>query len=286
MKEYPPSANLDTRQELVSATAQFYCEETKCKKHPGKMAMNVFFLPQDAFIQQLKKERVDNDVSQEEQEGIEFTTKNKSQVFINETVVGGIGGQVRQTRPDIVRTLGKRDVDVVTVKSILIHAFGHVNISKELYYFDPFSLRVPKEVGPINFMQIGEGFNLVGLKSDGSPFVLSGADEAMTELNGKIIGGTKDAYLGLIGEYTNGANMLDAIIKKANISSQEFTQYVSGELPKKSFLQKVGALKNPSQPDEKAALLALATIALHVDDLTSRSEAERGVEEWLGIRLR
>lgn len=283
---YPSIEKFDARKELILASAQFYCEQTLCKIKPEEMASNVFFVSPTRFIEEAEKDLAIK-LSNEEREDqlrtrVEMVNKeNKS--FINIDLHSRIIDEIKKSQPDVVRQLGNRDLITVFNKSLFFHLFSHMNQTKTVYSFDPFSLRgIPTKRGRINIPEMGrlEGFTFVG-RQDGTQIFIHGAKEAVTELTANILGRKTGAYLSLITEYNNGAGLIQMFNQKAGITDEEFLSYVNGTSSIKDFLRKWGSIKNSSVSEEKAALLGLVLIGLYTDGVIKYEDARRGAESYL-----
>lgn len=259
---------------VVLDTASFYCERTKCHKTPEEMAINVFFVGTEDFTRHLEGELGhklgEKERRQEEMTRLEITT-GQGQIFINERLFEEV---LRRPQDYLPLEATRR----VIAESLLIHAFSHVNSTKQEYKFSPFSLRI----GRIGVPELGtlRGFKLVGRQEDGRPYYLTGADEAITEFTARIIG-KEGRYISLVKNYSDGGDLIEQLNKRAGISSWEFLQYANGNFPQQKLLQRWGALKNHSSPDEKAAVMALAVIGLRAEGIFNKIQAVKAIEEIL-----
>ena len=283
--DYLNIPSFDPVNELTLAVAQFYCEETKCKKSPDEIKNSVFFLPENVFVQELERELGRNLTSsekqKEERERVEIVTRN-DRILVNRKAFTLFVETAISNQPRPVDDRQKKEIEAIVMKSVLLHAFSHVNGTKRAYDFSPFSLivnrvRVP-EIGRL------DGFKFIGRQESGQSFYIKGADEAITDLVAMIIGARTGVYISP-QQYSEGAGVVDQINRRAGILPGEFVRYANGELSQERFLQKWGALKNSSNPDRKAAIMALASIGLYVDGISRYEDMLSGVHAWLGVQL-
>lgn len=284
-KSYPDIPNFDPREELKLSTAQFYCEATKCKISPEEMANNISFVAPSRFLEEAQKD-VGRNYTQEE---IEFTLNTRLEMvnkdnksFINVDFYKRTLKELREHNPEAVRQLEPRDFETVVEKSLFIHIYSHMNQTEEMYSFDRFSLVIPSKDGPIKIPSINRlnGFTFEGVREDGSPVFINGAKEAITERTSVIIG-RKTSYISFASGYNDGAILVDMLNKKSGISDEEFLEYANGTRSIDELLGRWGAIKNPSKPDKKAAILALGSIGLYVDGIFSFDSAKESIEDWL-----
>lgn len=285
-RRYPTIEHFDPVKEMILATAQFYCEQTICRISPEETVSGTFFVDSEGFINQFQK-RVGRNLTEAEKERelrqrLEFVT-DTNQIFINEPFY-------QQLIHDFSRlpTRGQ-PVDIDTAmgftKSLFLHAFSHTNSTNERVSFEAFSIRLPRGIGA-NLTHL-EGFDIIGefIEGGAGPFYIKGAEEAKAELNAVIIGERSGGYLSIVPEYSAGLSLIKSVNRRANISDQEFLEYVSGDRPLREFLRRWGSLKNRFQPDEKAAVMALAVVGIRVQADIQHEEAIRAIENYLGIRL-
>lgn len=283
--DYPKVPNFDPLSELTLAAAQFYCEETKCKKSPSEIRKNVFFLSENVFLQELERELgrslTPSEKQKEESERVEIVTRD-SQILVNRKAFRLFVEAVIGDQPRPVDNRQKKEIEATVMKSMLFHAFSHISGTKRVYNFSPFSLTI----GRIRVPEIGrlEGFKFIGRQENREQFYIKGADEAITDLAAMTIGGRTGVYISP-QRYSEGAGIVQELNRRSGISRDEFLQYVNGEFPQEKLLQKWGALKNPLNPDEKAAILALASIGLYVDGIYRYEDMLSGVHAWLGVQL-
>ncbi|MBI2036459.1 hypothetical protein HYT17_02425, partial [Candidatus Microgenomates bacterium] len=262
-------------------------KQIDCNKTPEELAANVFFVPFEKFIQQLEKEFGESltaaEKTQERATRLEFTT-DSGQIFINAPLFADtVRGLNSLLSPGAIDQL-KNEINPrqAILETVLIHAFSHVVETKQEYKFAPFSLRV----GRIGVPEIGtlKGFKFIARQENGLPFLLL-SNEATTELVARTIGRKNGPYINFIENYVNGANLIQAVNKLAGISPQDFLQYTTGIRSQQELFQKWGALKNPNNPDEKGAVMALAAIGLHIHEATNYEDTKQLVEGSLGVKL-
>lgn len=282
-----PFLQIDAEKDLILETAQFFCQSINCNKTPEELADNVFFVPFEKFIQQLEKEFGESltvtEKAEERMGRLEFTT-DSGQVFINaqlfEDTVRGLNSFLSPRAIDQLKN--ETNPRQAILETVLIHAFSHVVEAKQKYKFAPFSLRVGK-IG-VPKIETLEGFEFTAQQENGRPFFLK-SNEATTELVARTIGRRNGLYIDLVENYTNGAEMIKAINKLAGIPPQDFLQYATGVRPQQELFQKWGSLRNPNNPDEKGAVMALAAIGLHIHRTTNYEGTKQLVESSLGVRL-
>lgn len=275
--------NLDPKNELVLAVAQFYCQQTQCLRSPEEMAKNVKFLDTFQFVNEFEKEEgrpltpAERDDARNKR--AEITTQDR-RVLFNVPLVEQLIEGYRLYNPALVARLGEADLEAKIYGSILFHAFTHANAARRQWQFDGFSTRIG-DVG-INFDKM-RGFQFEGRRENGQSFVIGGADEAMTELTARVIGERVSPYISFADRYGDGMDLIAQICRTAGISGAEFIRY-NNELPQEQLLNKWGALKDPANPDQKGAILALASIGLYVDGILSIEDAQKAIGQYLYTR--
>lgn len=284
---YPSIEKFDARKELILASAQFYCEQTKCKIKPEKMADSIFFVSPSQFIEEVEKD-FERKLSDEEREDQLKTrpeiVNRKNESFINKDLIDEFMEFAKRDNPEGVRQLGNLDFKTVYTKSLLFHIFSHMNQIDSVYSFSGFSLRgIRTKTRVINVPNIDrlEGFAFVGETEGKQSFYINGTHEAVTELTAITIGKKSGIYLSIVPRFNRGAMLIDMFNNRSGITDQEFLEYANGTRPIKDFLTKWGRLKNASMPDEKAAILALAHIGLFVDGFMEYQETRQDVENLL-----
>lgn len=284
-KSYPDIPNFDSREELKLATAQFYCEETNCAKDPKEMADNIFFVSPDRFLEEAQKD-VGRKYTQEEKESalntrLEIMNKHH-QSFINVDSYERNIKKLMENNPEVVSQLEPRDFKTVVEKSLFLHIYAHMNQTEEIYTFDGFSMTLPSKDGPIKVPNIDKlnGFTFEGVRKDGSPVFINGAKEAITEQTAIIIG-RETGYVSFGHRLHEGALLVDMLNKRSGITDEEFLEYANGARSLDDLFSRWGAIKNPSNPDKKAAILALAAIGLYVDGIFSFEDALVSIDTWL-----
>lgn len=280
----PKAREFDKTRALIQAVAQLYCQSIRCQATPEDLVSAVSFVSRDELIFHLEKEN-NRKFSEEEKRDeaasqLEVVTHyDGDRVLINDELFTQVLEDIRINQPEILQKLDGRDLPTVVLKSLLIHAFTHVNRSKDSLAFDGFSVKLPRSPGPINFDMM-DGFKIIGVQSDGLPAYMTGADEAITEYAAIVIGKEAGVYLSLVPEYHDGAVLVGIMNQRAGIRDEEYLQYVDGERPLEDFLARWGSLtQNSAIPKEKNAILILATIGLRVHNAISQQEARNAIEE-------
>lgn len=271
----------DSFAELTKATAEFFVSEVKSPLSAEKLAEGVHVLPIDEFVAQYeihqKKKLTPNEKQKLLKQQLEFTTSETTkEVFINAALFTTIVNEIRTNQPDFIRRLRGKTLDHVLFKSLLLHAFTHLHESQKEYTFPPFSLKLPGEPGPINFDRM-IGFTFVGETQDGRRIYINGLKEAATEITSKRLGGKVLPYITITEHYAHGEYALNSLNELAKISPEEFEKYRRGLTPLDEYLLKLGSLKNRTNPDRKAGVLALATIGLGTDLGESREKMQESM---------
>lgn len=267
--------NLD--REISIATAQFYCEQTKCNSSASQMAASVSYLGEDEFIDKLgietQKQYSKQDIS--EKEWLAFTTKNRDNIYIDQTLLYKVIQKINKTQPEIAKKLGKKDLEIVIKKSILIHEFTHRNLHPQFKTFSAFSLSLPSYDQPINFNQL-YGFEISGKSQDEKKvFYIEGGDEAVTERATQIIARKSESYIGVVQEFSSGASFVQQLNTKAGVTNDEFLKYLNGQLASEELVKKWG------KGDFKKGIMMLAAIGLNVQGFTSTKETQRFIDNIL-----
>lgn len=282
---YRDLGNLDPYRELPLAVAEFYCSQTRCLRSPSEMAKNVFFVDSNQFLAVFEKD-VGRTLSREEAEDVKTdkleTTTVGRQIFFNLPLLNDQFLGYRTHNPALVREFEGRGINLEAkvFDSILFHAYTHANSSRREFEFDPFSLSIKG-----SFIKFGKmkGFAFEGKNESGGSFFINGSDEAATELTARLIGARVSPYLISSDRYGEGMQLIADICVKASIPEEEFIRY-NNELPIEQLLARWGALKNPTNPDKKAAILTLAAIGLYVDGFTTLEGAQNAIQEFLFTR--
>lgn len=270
-------------QELTGAVAAFYCEQTKCLKDLKEMAANVSFLDSEKFLQELEKDegRV---LPPQEKEDKRVNLLEKAtisdQVLLNWPAIENYVRNLPIRQPEIRGQVAPADLKTVAVKSLLFHAFTHANAIEKTFEFESFSVEIGP-VGSINFNAM-RGFRFE-VEQNGRLGFINGVNEAFTELVARQIGLKTGIYLAPNERYARGANLLAEMTTRAGIGLTELIRY-NNELPVEQLLRKLGRLKNPANPDQQAAVLALSAVALYVDGSFSFDGAKGFIEKFLYSR--
>lgn len=268
------------RQELTGAVVAFYCEQTKCLRSPQEMAANVSVLDSEKFLQELEKDEGRVLPPQEREDKrvnlLEKTTIS-DQVLLNWPAVETYVRNLPIRQPEIRGQVAPADLKTVVVKSLLFHAFTHANAVERVFEFEPFSI----EIGPAGSIDFNamRGFRFE-VEQNGRRGFINGANEAFTELVARQIGLKTVIYLTANERYARGANLLAEMTTRAGLGPTELIRY-NNELPLEQLLGKLGRLKNPTNPDQDAAVLALSALALYVDGLFSFDNAKGLIEKFL-----
>lgn len=279
VKSFPSIREFDLNKEISLATAQFYCEQTKCNNPPEQMAASVLFVDENEFFQKLEidiqRKYSAEDLNKEKEKQLAFTTKNKDAIYINQTLLEKIIQELNASQPELAKQLGNKDLIIIIKKSLLVHEFAHKNLLPQSKTFPAFLIHLPGNDQSINFGQL-YGFEISGKSQDGKTvFYITGGDEAITERATQIIAENSRSYIGLIPEYTSGASFVNQLNAKSEIANNEFLKYASGELPSEELIKKWG------KGDFKKGLMVLAAIGLNAQGLTSVKETQGFIDDIL-----
>lgn len=293
LKRHPSFAEFDSRQELALASAEFYCEQTKCNVDPKQMAQNIFFVTPNKFLEEAQKDvnRVFTEAERNDQleTRLEMVNEKTGESFVNSDLLKQLVERAKQDSPDTAATLQRRNVDFETVyiKSLFFHVYAHMNQRKDTYTFSPFSMIVPTRTeGLIKVPRIGklEGFTFVGEREDGKPFYINGAKEGITERDAQIVGNRSGSYMTLTPDYRDVAGIIAQLNRMSGITDDEFLNIAHGHQDVKNMFQKWATL-NKNRPDEKTGVLALVAAGLQIDLGGSRAETLKSIAGFAGIRL-
>lgn len=274
-KQYPKFSDFDSTDEMIRASAQYYCSIVGCNFED--MLNRVSLVDTQRIIEEVEfdneRKLTDEEKRHYGEETVEMFSVKRGLILINKAHLN------RETDKFIVqRGSGKElegiDTSAVMLKSTLFHAYTHANAERKGFSFEP--ITVLSQV-PTIFDRLDEGFVFFGQRQNGVKVSLHGGNEAITEYISVAIG--QDTGLMVSGSaYTSGVRLVEILNIRAGITLEEFTSYYLGLKPKKELFRRWGALKNPQQPDENAALAALLTIGLRVDhpqDMTQEQAITR-----------
>lgn len=275
-KNYASIPDFQPKRELILASAQFYCQETKCKRPAKDITEDVYFLPPEEFLLKVEEElgrRANQWQDVYYRHSVLEITSQNGLIFINRNVLNNTITELKNF-PAITDALDGRDFEAVLLKSILFHSFAHANGSQEITNFPPFLL--PFSLGTPILIERMKGFRFVTRQADGTETFVGGANEAITELTATYLANRTGKYLspGGFGSYASGASFIAQLNKRAGISQEEFLLYAGGEFPVGDFFQRWGAIKNPSQPDKQAAIIAFSAIGSHVQGMINPEETQ------------
>lgn len=110
---------------------------------------------------------------------------------------------------------------------------------------------------------------------------INGTNEAGVELTADIVGRRTESYFTMSSLYFLGLDELKRLNTLADISDRKFLAYMSDDQPIEGLLDEIGGIKNRTNPDRKAAILALATIGLGVDRRIKPEEVRPSIDKWL-----
>ncbi len=267
-KKYPGFSDFDVIKELSSAVAQYYCQVIHCNKPLAKLEQGVFITETYRIIQEIEADN-ERKLTEVERKGLgdettEMTGIKSGLVLINKDKLAREVEGFRTNNPNTAAALKEADIYTVLLKSLFFHGFTHVNMDKSSFAISPINLPGFFSV-PTTFDTVSEGFIFSGRQANGELVTIHGGDEAITDYIATFAGqDTGAGYLG-VPQYISGIRLIEMLNNRAGISPQEFISYCTGRRPKREIFRKWGALKNPAQPDEQAALTALLTIGLRVD---------------------
>lgn len=239
------------------------------------MAASVFFLDENKFIEELEKETEKKLADDVKKKQLAFTAHKKDAVYVNQTLLAKIIQDIYVSQPETAIQLGKKDLAIVTKKSILLHEFTHENLPRWSKTFPAFSLRMPQYDQPINFDRLN-GFEISGKSQDEKEiFFIEGGDEAVTERAAQIIAENSRSYVGLIPEYSSGASFVNQLNKRSEIPNDEFLKYLNGTLPPEKLVTKWG------KGDFKKGVMILVAIGLNVQGITNAKETQGFIDDIL-----
>ena len=279
IRDFPKTKDFDLDKELSLATAQFYCQVTKCNKSSEQMAASVSYLTDDEIVKKTVIETnvalSEEDLNKQKKKQLAFTTRDKKAIYVNSTLLKEVIRKIYTSPQELQEEeLGDKDLTTVVKMSILVHEFTHMNSQPQTKDFFAFSASLPDIEGPINFGQI-YGFEILGNTQDGKIFYIEGGNEAVTERAAQLIGSKSGLYVGVADEYSNGADLVDQLNKGTDVTNEEFLKYVSGQLPSEKLIEKWG------KGDFKTGVLLLASIGLYVQGYTTVNDTQEYIEDVL-----
>lgn len=260
LKQHPSYRNFDPTQEMISATADYYCAREQCSSDTLKKSVSL--TNTQRIIEEIEFDN-GRPLTTEERElyGKETTEMfgvKRRLVLINQQ---NLAVESTKIGPRSTEELRGRDPYAVMLKSTLIHAYTHSIAEKEGFPIG--EIIIPGPI-PTTYDRIGAGFVFFGRWADGTPVSLGGGDEAITEYIATSIGQDTGGYLSG-SAYTSGVRLVEMLNLRAGIPIEDFKDYFTGRKPKRELFRRWGALKNRVNPDEQSALAALAVIALRVN---------------------
>lgn len=289
-KDNPIFEGFNHQQETITALAQAYCQQTKCNLSANEMAEAVHYVDKDTFVEKLMSEDPTHkfDLAELNNDEMLFTgfTTMSGEIYINEEEQERYIEFV-SAKPDIEKLIGDNDIRTLEIISGVAHEFTHqniVNTSEEPVSFKGFSIRLPEKQDIINFHTLDK-FVLIGENSDGTTYSFKGGSEAIVDLATLII------VRRLIGPYYisnsiygQGVNLVDKLNSMANISDDEFLQYVSGELPPENLFIRWGAFKrSQGKSDLLEGIIAFGMVGSIVQEGTSFQFAEDTINSRLKL---
>lgn len=261
-KQYPRFSDFDSTQEMILASAQYFCSVTGC--FAENLTNKVIFADAERIIEEIE---VDNGrkLTAEEREKygrgvVEMVGSKRGFILINEANLRKETNKFIQ-QPDAAGELEGRDAFNVMLKSTIFHAYTHTIVNKEGF---PFEQIIIQGQVPVAYDKLDEGFTFFGKRADGIKVAIGGGDEAITDYIGTAIAQDTGPYVSGSG-YTSGVKLIEMLNLKAKITVADFIGYYTGKKPKRELFRRWGALKNPANPNEQAALAALLIIGIRVD---------------------
>lgn len=283
LKQYPNFTDFSSETELINACAQFYCRALRCS--PSALTTKVLFVDTPRILEEIEFDNQRKLTEEEREEHGSKTTEmvsdSRGLILINKDNLQREANKfLEQNRNN--KEIEGRDAYTIFLKSVLFHAFSHANVSKEEITFNDITVLGQT---PTIYNRLGSGFVFLGKSADGSQLFQNGGDEALTDYLGTVIGQETGTYVAG-SAYKSGVRLVEMLNLRANIPIVEFIDYYTGRRPKKELFRRWGAIKNPTQPDEQAALAVLLTIGLRVnnpEDIT-QDQAVSKVNQLLGVR--
>lgn len=292
-KEHPNGLNPVS--ELISAASEFYCEELPCEISPEKMVDNISFITADEFIEKYAenyRQRTRRQLSQEDKDrlkrtGLEATAIKGNEIFINREAVDlqiqDVGNDL--TRYDLQLMLKGIDIRMAIYKSILFHAFSHINQRTDSYVFPaPVEIELPDD--RLLLGEITQGLDLRGINRNNERVDLSGATEAFTEYTANIAGSKSGSYFSIpsIRHYTEGAELVALLHNKADINSKKAINIYNGKHTHEELFRLWGSIsRSPDSPNIQGAQKALAAVALTVQRRMTQRDAINFIRSTLSF---
>lgn len=276
LKQFPDFADFSLNNALSIATAQFFCQQTKCHNSPEDMAKSVTFVNEVEFLQVSEKNRgrpltEEDKIRIKNRIGVTFNHEN---IYINETHLARVVKDMSINQSGLMGNEGK-DAETILKKSALIHEFTHLNMDNKRHNFEQFSF--PFEIlPPVRFESV-KNFQIYGKMEKYGSFVILGSEEAIAEKAATIIGLKLGTYLST-PNYMTGVTLLGKINMHSNITDEEFLAYVNGNLPTEELFRRWG--KNNIQ----TGINALALIGLEIDGLINPPETTSYLQK-LGLDI-
>lgn len=283
-KQYPQTSEFNTIDELVEATARFYCEVVRCKLSAETLRSRVSFVTVDQMIAKAEQDWggvLPNEDRERVSTVLERVSTNNGLILVNPQNIDTNLEAIKRNQPGLERSVGNRDLRIIYYKSILFHAYTHTQASSEAISFPP--IRLPAildtEVHTLNKFLNFEGRRL----STGQTVYITGSGEAMTEYIAKFRVGLKTSIHLSPALYGEGAGYIDSLNQEAKISAEVFTEYYSGAKTTRELLRKWAGIQNPRNPDESRAIHGLVTIGLRVmlPDLVSQDITNATIRQLL-----
>lgn len=288
-KDYPNFEGFDRQKEVTLATAQAYCQQTKCNIPAIDLANAVQFLNEGAYIAK-RLEDNDHPLSPEEIEDWKKTkigmTNLKREIYINQTSMDNFVNIVINKHPYVANKLEGMDVRTAFAISLLAHEFTHLNliaVKRPPITIDVFSVSMPG-MNSIKFDAL-EDFRFKGSDTLGTQKAITGGDEAITDLAALIIVGKKmklphitDPQLG------RGVDLIDKLNKMAGVSDDEFLKYVRGEIPSTDLLKIYGASKiDPTAIDLNVGIKVFSLVGFAMHKAISFENAENEIRNTVKL---
>lgn len=286
LTHHPNFKNFDPTQELVQATAQYYCQRIQCRVPTTQLVQSVAFVDGNRIAAEVEK---DNGRPLDEasrrfaiESVLETAPKYSNQLFLNRQNIQRESQVIRQ-QPALMQALGKRNVEVAFTKSVLFHAYAHANQSKESLQITPVNINAGDPGRPTTVTNI-HGFEFRGTSAEGKPKFINGASEAMTDYVAAYATEGAGIYIST-EKYTNGVRLVELINRRLGLTPQQFIEYYTGRRTTKDLWRAWGSIKNPQMPDETAAMLAMLVIALRVTNpgTFTQPQAEIRIRQYLGF---
>lgn len=267
--QHPEVSDFDPEKELIKAAAEFYATAIKGNKSAAELQSSVFFVDAQRLVEEAEKDNgrkfTPEEVKRVGGEYPEITTRSTRKVFINRDLINRTIADTAAVSSETIKQLQGRSYPVTFSKSMLFHAFGHVNQTVESFPINP--IRVPIPPPAVSFtVNKFDGLDFIGTTDKGETIYVQGAKESMTEATATIVGQKTGTYLSLGYGYDFGLKLVEMIIQKAGIDQDTYVDIYMGRRSVRELFRKIGAIKNPQNPDERLGANALLIIGLSVDD--------------------